>query len=695
MSWIVHFLGGAPMDIFELGLSLIIVFVAKLINALVPYPVTWVVYDQVPKDAHFLMTQWGLTVPQAWTWIKTIEGVMTSLALTFLVAGVLWSGYRVLGAAFNPRSRVHVTEELQRWVLAVLLIVAAPLIWHESLSLNQALVHSFWTVIVGKTGQTVANVGGWLQPAQSHGQAPATSALLAQVMIYAAYQVFQIVIDFMFFARAALLLVLYPLAPLFGGLWLIFPNGQRVVAAYWREVLLNIFMQATAAFFLGIFFNVATVIHGVVQGGLASAFLILVFFMVFVPFINILRAFFGAGPTAAGAIGMAAGAAAALTGAVAGAETVGRLAGRSGGLLGGGIGVLGSGSAGGRPAQVTAHPAMAPGFAEAMGGEAIAGRRAIDVLGTVGSRVAGAVGGMMGAVTLGTMGMALGAGAGNPRDMAFGAALGARAGGSVGGMVGQTAGQTLGRRAAAHATILANRWRDQAQDRLAVTPASAPTSDAPPAEAGAGLQDALASLGYTVPPPVHAAAGGDDEPGAPTLSTDGGQPPDGWTTPDDVAYHRAVRDAATYGYAVGGEAGAAAAVAQVAYPHGGWTSEAESQVVTRLGSGEPLREVLRADGKGLFLGDQLIAKSPLLPTDPQVAPGQQITRTFTYVASPDTIPKHLQNAERYPIGSGYLVRDDGVRSGHAHQGAVGPVSEGVRHPDPTLPSYFSTFSWRV
>ncbi|SHE98482.1 hypothetical protein SAMN02745218_01215 [Desulfofundulus australicus DSM 11792] len=89
----------------------------------------------------------GLFTPEQWNTIMWWYGILTSISGGFLVMVVVRSGYRHMVSGLNPGMRASFIEDVQRCILAMVLIVLAPVLVKLLIAINDGFVSLFASVV--------------------------------------------------------------------------------------------------------------------------------------------------------------------------------------------------------------------------------------------------------------------------------------------------------------------------------------------------------------------------------------------------------------------------------------------------------------------------------------------------------------------------------------------------------------------
>ncbi len=193
----------------------------------------------------------------AWTWYV---GVAAGVSVLLLIL-VLVTAFKFIASPFNKQIKEDAVESLWRWILAILIVAAAPLLYDILLSINNGLVDLFLGV-----AQTV-RPGADLMSYFNAGANINTGNVIYDAVVTLAFQGVRLWLGVLFTMRQLVLLVIFIFTPLMAIMWAI--NKKINAAGIWLgEIVSNVFMQCSYAF---VFLILITFVTVTPQAGTSSA----------------------------------------------------------------------------------------------------------------------------------------------------------------------------------------------------------------------------------------------------------------------------------------------------------------------------------------------------------------------------------------------------------------------------------------
>jgi hypothetical protein len=175
---------------------------------------------------------------------------MCAITLPFFIIAVAVSGFKLLYGAVNPAARAEAWESIQRWFLALGIIILAPLIvqslmWITSLAITG--ISGAFSVIASNNGMT-ASTGSWAQVSIA-GMNINTGSTLGNAVVSLFLALIFGYINVLYIVRLFALTVMFAFTPIMALLWTI--NKKTTAAMIWvGELASNAFMPVAHALVL-------------------------------------------------------------------------------------------------------------------------------------------------------------------------------------------------------------------------------------------------------------------------------------------------------------------------------------------------------------------------------------------------------------------------------------------------------------
>ncbi len=194
----------------------------------------------------------------------------------FYVVAVTASAFRLLHAATNPAARTEAMESIQRWFLAVALVVLAPLAVHLLMALTGILLDAIKGAFQAVAGPLNRGVGDW--GIDFADMKIATGSWLGTALVKVAFFFVYCYFNALYIVRKLALTVFYAFTPIMALLWAL--NRNVTAAAVWLgELASNAFMPVAHALVLCTILLMADV-KSAGQGGSWVAIIIMLYTLV-------------------------------------------------------------------------------------------------------------------------------------------------------------------------------------------------------------------------------------------------------------------------------------------------------------------------------------------------------------------------------------------------------------------------------
>lgn len=204
-----------------------------------------------------------------------------SITAPFYLIVIAATAFKFFYAAANPEARKEAVESIQRWFLAVGIIVLAPFVLETLMWLSSILLDGVKGAFQDVAGSLGKSVGDW--GVDFAGVNVSTGSVLATALVKLAFFLFFCYLNIIYLVRKLALTVFYVFTPLMALMW----AGNRNVpaAAVWLgELASNAFMPVAHALVLGTILILADVKN------LDTSWLaVLVFLYTAVPLAEVLR----------------------------------------------------------------------------------------------------------------------------------------------------------------------------------------------------------------------------------------------------------------------------------------------------------------------------------------------------------------------------------------------------------------------
>jgi len=165
----------------------------------------------------------------------------------FYVVAVAASAFRLLHAATNPAARTEAMESIQRWFLAVALVVLAPLAVYLLMALTGILLDAIKGAFQAVAGPLNRGVGDW--GIDFADMKIATGSWLGTALVKVAFFFVYCYFNALYIVRKLALTVFYAFTPIMALLWAL--NRNVTAAAVWLgELASNAFMPVAHALVL-------------------------------------------------------------------------------------------------------------------------------------------------------------------------------------------------------------------------------------------------------------------------------------------------------------------------------------------------------------------------------------------------------------------------------------------------------------
>ncbi|RJO62785.1 MAG: hypothetical protein C4542_02155 [Dehalococcoidia bacterium] len=228
------------------------------------------VSEEDKEMSPFTRTEWDrLNV-----WYKGMSAVMGAL----LLIAIIMTAFKLFAAAFKPADRAEAVESMWRWVWALFIIAAAPILFYVVFSVNIAMVGSMLSV-----AENVLNIGaGGLKEVSLQGgvmKGLITGSVLATAIVKLILCGIIFHLNILFLIRKYALMAIYVFTPIMAWMWAM--NKNVNAAGIWLgELLSNAFMQTAYALVFLLFLTFCDV---------QNWFQLLVWLMILLPIAEMLR----------------------------------------------------------------------------------------------------------------------------------------------------------------------------------------------------------------------------------------------------------------------------------------------------------------------------------------------------------------------------------------------------------------------
>ncbi|NHM26943.1 MULTISPECIES: hypothetical protein [Desulfofundulus] len=206
---------------------------------------------------------------------------LCSIAAPFYLIVIAVTAFKFFYAAANPGARREAMESIQRWFLAVGIIVLAPFVLETFMWLSSVLldgVEGAFQYVVQGTGRSVGDWG-----VNFGGVNVSTGSVLATAVVKLAFFLFFCYLNVIYLVRKLALTVFYVFTPLMALMWA--GNKNVTAAAVWLgELASNAFMPVAHALVLGTILILADV-----KNLEASWLAVLIYLYTVVPLSEVLR----------------------------------------------------------------------------------------------------------------------------------------------------------------------------------------------------------------------------------------------------------------------------------------------------------------------------------------------------------------------------------------------------------------------
>ena len=172
-----------------------------------------------------------------WTWYKAMAAGSSVLILIAVVV----TAFKFTAAPFNMSLREDAIASLWRWLVAILIIAGAPILFYATVRINNGLVDLFLAI-----ANNVAS-GKSLDVMMQPGASPQTGYVLADSVVSLIFSFIRLWLAILYALRKLVLTVILIFTPIMAWLWSL--NKNVSAAQIWLgEILSNIFMQTAHAF---------------------------------------------------------------------------------------------------------------------------------------------------------------------------------------------------------------------------------------------------------------------------------------------------------------------------------------------------------------------------------------------------------------------------------------------------------------
>jgi hypothetical protein len=172
-----------------------------------------------------------------WTWYKA----MAAGSFVLILIAVVVTAFKFSAAPFNMSMREDAVASLWRWLVAILIIAGAPILFYATVRINNGLVDLFLAI-----ANNVAP-GKSLDVMMQPGASPQTGYVLADSVVSLIFSFIRLWLAIIYALRKLVLTVILIFTPLMAWLWSL--NKNVNAAQVWLgEILSNIFMQTAHAF---------------------------------------------------------------------------------------------------------------------------------------------------------------------------------------------------------------------------------------------------------------------------------------------------------------------------------------------------------------------------------------------------------------------------------------------------------------
>jgi hypothetical protein len=172
-----------------------------------------------------------------WSWYKAMSAGSFALILIAIVV----TAFKFSAAPFNMSMREDAVASLWRWLVAILIIAGAPILFYAMVRINNGLVDLFLAITNNVAPGKSLDI--MMQP----GASPQTGYVLADSVVSLIFSFIRLWLAILYALRKLVLTVILIFTPLMAWLWSV--NKNVNAAQVWLgEILSNIFMQTAHAF---------------------------------------------------------------------------------------------------------------------------------------------------------------------------------------------------------------------------------------------------------------------------------------------------------------------------------------------------------------------------------------------------------------------------------------------------------------
>lgn len=194
----------------------------------------------------------------AWKWY---EGIASGVFVLILIA-ICITAFKFIASPFNKHIKEDAVESMWRWLLSVLIVAGAPLLYYVLIRINNGLIDLF--VGVAKSVRPGVDLQSYFDISSG---TIVTGNVIYTAVVRLMFSGVRLWLGVLFEVRKLVLLVIFIFTPLMAILWAL--NKNINAAGIWiGEVVSNIFMQCSYAF---VFLILMTFITVAPQGSSSTA----------------------------------------------------------------------------------------------------------------------------------------------------------------------------------------------------------------------------------------------------------------------------------------------------------------------------------------------------------------------------------------------------------------------------------------
>lgn len=195
-----------------------------------------------------------------WDKLKLLYQGMAACFGILVIVAIVVTAIKMMVAGVNPRMRQEAGESVWRWVLAIVFIAAAPIIFWVVLNINTYMVDAMQTVVVDAAGK-IDSLAELRLSGLSSGESTAvqikTGSVLGDALVKLMICGVSLYLNLLYMVRKFALSVIFVFTPVMAWMWTLNKN-VNAAGIWFGELLSNAFMQTAHALVFLVYLTTCT-----------------------------------------------------------------------------------------------------------------------------------------------------------------------------------------------------------------------------------------------------------------------------------------------------------------------------------------------------------------------------------------------------------------------------------------------------